>query len=56
MGSLVTFWVIIILLYYHIFFISSTICLSRWCQELVGTFLTSKNYLILIHEKKDKYL
>jgi len=27
-----------------------------WCQELVGTFLTSKNYLILIHEKKDRYL
>jgi hypothetical protein len=27
-----------------------------WCQELVGVFLTSKNYLILIHEKKDRYL
>jgi hypothetical protein len=22
-----------------------------WCQELVGTFLTSKNYLILIHKQ-----
>ena len=27
-----------------------------WCQELVGVFLTSKNYLILIHKKKDRYL
>jgi hypothetical protein len=30
--------------------------LPRWCQELVGVFLTSKNYLILIHESKDRYL
>ena len=27
---------------------------DSWCQELVGVFLTSKNYLILIQEKKDK--
>ena len=27
-----------------------------WCQELVGVFLTSKKYLVLINKKKDKYL